>query len=121
MTLQRPNKVNSLLSALLEMRDVAHLHHLKSTSYAEHMALGDFYDSLLDLSDNLIESYQGVYGLQQISITNVKPTSPISDLESFYSLLEASKEGIKESWVVNEIDNICTLTAKTLYKLKFLK
>lgn len=122
MTIPRPNKKSSpsLFTTLLEMRDKAHLHHLKTTSYAKHMALGEFYESLLDLTDNLIEAYQGIYGIQNFSISNTEISDPISDLTDFYNILENSKSQFKETWIVNEIDNICTLTAKTLYKLKFL-
>lgn len=34
------------------VRTAAHLAHLQSRSYAEHVALGGFYDSLIDLVDS---------------------------------------------------------------------
>ena len=43
-------------------RDCIHLIHLNTISYAEHKALGKFYDSWIDLSDTFIETYQGKYG-----------------------------------------------------------
>lgn len=122
MTLQRPNKVscNTFLSKLFEVRDTTHKIHLKTTSYAKHVALGSFYDELLDLTDGLVESYQGIYGIQEIEITNNPEQDPIKYLTDLYTYLETNKNHFKETWVINEIDNISKLTAQTLYKLKYL-
>lgn len=122
MTIQRPKKEYPLFSCLLTMRDKAHLMHLKTQSYAQHVALGDFYESLLGLTDNVIESYQGIYGLQDIKIEPfTELQDPVSELQKFYTEVESLKGNYAESWIVNEIDNISALTAKTLYKLRFLK
>lgn len=50
------------LQKLFEARDVIHYAHLNTTSYAQHKALGKFYDGWLDLADTFIETYSGVYG-----------------------------------------------------------
>lgn len=47
---------------LFEVRVQAHhLHHI-TESYAEHKALGKFYEHWDDLLDTFIETYQGKYG-----------------------------------------------------------
>lgn len=122
MTLQRPNKVscNTFLSKLFEVRDTTHKIHLKTTSYAKHVALGSFYDELLDLTDGLVESYQGIYGIQDFEINNNSEQDSIKYLTDFYNYIETNKLQFKESWIINEIDNISKLTAQTLYKLKNL-
>lgn len=51
-----------ILQKLFEARDAIHFMHLNTTSYAKHKALGEFYDSWLDLVDSFIETYQGKYG-----------------------------------------------------------
>ena len=51
-----------VLQKLFEARDVIHILHLNTTSYSEHKALNEFYDSWLDLADSFIETYQGKYG-----------------------------------------------------------
>jgi hypothetical protein len=50
-----------VLNKMLEARDCLHLIHWNTTSYAEHKALGKFYDGWLDLVDSFIETYQGRY------------------------------------------------------------
>ena len=40
---------------------IHHLHHI-TNSYAEHKALGKFYENWDELADTFIETYQGKYG-----------------------------------------------------------
>ena len=42
-------------------RTVTHIQHLKTKSYAEHKALNEFYDEIIDLADGLAEATQGVW------------------------------------------------------------
>ena len=51
-----------VLNKMLEARDCMHLVHWNTTSYAEHKALGKFYDGWLDLVDSFVETYSGRYG-----------------------------------------------------------
>lgn len=54
-----PIQLKELLQETFEQ--IRHLHHT-TKSYAEHKALGKFYETLDGLSDSLIETYQGKYG-----------------------------------------------------------
>lgn len=49
----------SIVSNLFKVRDDAHKAHLSTTDYAEHIALNEFYDELLDLTDRYAEAVQG--------------------------------------------------------------
>jgi hypothetical protein len=51
-----------VVNKMLEARDCLHLVHWNTKSYAEHKALGKFYDSWLDLVDSFVETYSGRYG-----------------------------------------------------------
>ena len=42
---------------------VTHLQHLATKSYAQHKALGHYYEAIVDLVDAWAEAYQGRYGL----------------------------------------------------------
>ena len=108
-------------SKLFEMRDTSHLMHLATKSYAEHKALDDFYNGILDLTDSLIESYQGIYGLQEIVIPESKAQEPVSYLQSCYKWIDDNRSSFKESFYQNQIDTIQELIASTLYKLRFLE
>lgn len=110
---------------LFQIRNQIHLAHLKVTnegSYAKHIALGDFYSSLLDLTDSLIESYQGKYGIQHISIPESKYEDPTKVISELAKLTEGSAfNTFKESWIKNQLDEISTLCYQTLYKLNNLR
>lgn len=54
---------------LFEARDVIHILHLNTSSYAEHKALDMFYNEWLSLADTFIETYQGKYGRIKGTIT----------------------------------------------------
>ena len=57
----------SELAALLFMsRTFGHKAHLRTRSYAAHTALNSFYDGLTDLTDKLVEGYQGRNGIIEI-------------------------------------------------------
>ena len=46
----------------LAVRTASHLLHLSATSYAHHVALSEFYDTMLDLIDRYAEVYMGKEG-----------------------------------------------------------
>ena len=56
------SKAEEFVSLVLLDRDLAHLAHWKTKSYAEHKALNEFYDGVLELIDGFVEQYQGYYG-----------------------------------------------------------
>jgi hypothetical protein len=59
-----------LVMRCFHSRTAAHVLHLKSKSYSEHMALHDFYDEIVDLTDAFAEMYQGEY----MTLLNEHPT-----------------------------------------------
>lgn len=123
----KENPMNSplkFMNRLFEARNVAHTEHLKvkgSGAYAAHVALGSFYDSLLDFADGFVESYQGKYGIQDISMKSAMYDNVISYLEDFARYTESSRDIFKDEWLKNQVDEITSLTYTTLYKLKNLK
>ena len=66
--------IEQLIAKVFSTRNCTHLAHWRTKSYAEHVALGDFYDSVVDLIDNLVECYQGNFGI----ISDVKLKEPIA-------------------------------------------
>lgn len=114
--------MNEFIGCLFLARDLA---HLNSRSYAKHMALGDFYDGVVDLADSLAEAYQGRHGLiGPITRKSVKKASDITAfLESSLKELEDSRYTCiprTDTTLQNIVDEIISLYLSTLYKLKFL-
>jgi len=120
------NKAAEFFGKLFQIRDQIHINHLRITgigAYSGHIALHDFYDEILDLTDTLIESYQGKYGLVEITIPTSSKTEPITTLEDLAKLTDGGEAYsiFQDSWSRNQLDEISTLTYQTLYKLKNLK
>ena len=107
---------------MFEARQVAHNLHLKAKSYAEHKALNGFYDDLLGKIDDFVETYQGQYGIMKDCEFNVKAVDDgVEYLEDCAKLFAVGRDSLKDSHLKNVMDEVISLTYKTLYKLKFLK
>lgn len=120
----KENPMNSplrFIGRLFELRDAAHVEHLKTKSFAAHSALNTFYDELLDLADGFVESYQGKYGIVNIEIKSTKPDNFLSFLEEFAKYVESSREVFKDEFLKNQVDEIASLAYSTIYKLTYLK
>lgn len=120
----RENPMNSplkFIGRLFELRDAAHVEHLKTRSFAAHSALNGFYDELLDLADGFIESYQGKHGIIKIDIKPTQPDSFLPFLEEFAKYVESSREVFKDEFLKNQVDEIASLAYSTIYKLTYLK
>lgn len=119
------NKAAELIAALFMAREQAHRAHLATTSYAQHMALGDFYDAIVDKADTFAEVYQGIYGIIE-DIPYAKPTKGEVDdaLETHLETVEGLRGAftkLADKPLQNIIDDICAEFNRTLYKLRNLK
>jgi hypothetical protein len=111
---------------ILHSRNQAHVFHLQTKSYAEHIALNTYYDGVVDLFDGIVESYQGKYGIIKNFKTfkieqyrNGKKT--ISYFERLLDIIEENRDSVDDSYLQNQIDTVQELINSTIYKLRFLK
>jgi hypothetical protein len=98
--------------------------HRQTKSYAEHIALGEYYEAIIPLVDELTEAIQGLDGeIIDYPVDYYGPAA--SGLEELLSLKEYVSEERKElpdnSEIQNIIDEVAALIDSTLYKLRFLK
>lgn len=113
------------VGTLFLARDVAHSVHLNTRSFSKHMALNQFYDSIVDLADKFAEAYQGRHGLiGPITLMSAKKTGNIIEfLEDSLSEVESMRYKVVEKTdtaLQNIIDEIVGQYLSTLYKLRFL-
>jgi hypothetical protein len=111
---------------LLHARTNAHILHLGTRSYAQHVALAEFYERIVDLADQIAEAYQGEHGL--IDFTGKTRFAQMGDAVAMISEL---KEWVEQNryeaieaeatCLQNVVDEVVHLCATTLYKLKVLK
>lgn len=107
----------------MALRTAAHLTHLSTDSYAQHVALGDFYTALLPLVDQYAEVYMGTEGRIKTFPTPAGSTgSFIARLEAYLAKIDAEMaEDGKNQALANILAELQALTAQTLYKLRYLK
>ena len=121
--------VVDMIATLLQSRSQAHIFHWQTksqSSFAEHMALGTYYDEIVELIDGIVDSYQGKYeiitGYKTVEMVDYKSTEQlISYFRDLDNNIEKNRKGIKESYIQNQIDGVQELIFSTLYKLRFLK
>ncbi|HMT02176.1 MAG TPA: DUF5856 family protein [Burkholderiales bacterium] len=126
------------LSKLLHSEIQTHIFHLQIQDLAPHLALGDFYSSLAGLNDSLIEQCQGTHDMIYVNY-NLEPIINLSDnpkltsaniqtaivyLSDLMMFLKENKLNVfseEDTHLLNLLDEIISLIATTLYKLKYLK
>jgi hypothetical protein len=122
---------SKFVSKMFESREMAHIYHLQikgDGSYADHEALDEYYSSILDLIDELIETYQGQYDIiENYEQIDTNGTNTVDKIQYFIDLAEFIKSTRKvafleeDSHLQNVIDEMVGLIYRTLYKLKNLK
>jgi Family of unknown function (DUF5856) len=114
--------VAALIMQLFHARTNAHVLHLRTRSYAAHKALNEFYDEIVDLADDLAESYQGRYGIQDYPELPYKQEGDaIMALKSLRRYIDENRLVMcQHSEIQNIIDEIVSLLNSTLYKLENL-
>ena len=112
--------INELVSRAFTSRNATHLEHWKTKSYAQHMALGDFYDSIVDQVDGIVEAYQGNFGIVGIQLKNMAISKNIiNQLKGDVAWIASNRSQIanKVSAIENMLDSLCELYLTTIYKL----
>lgn len=123
--------VEKFFSKLFESKEMAHVYHLQvkgeQGSHAKHLALGEYYESITDMIDEVIEVYQGQYDLLEnyeiIDTSDTKNSEPINYFKTVATFIMENKKCIseKDTHIHSLIDNIVCLMYRTIYKLKYTK
>ena len=90
------------------------------------MALGGYYEGVIDLIDGLVESYQGKYDIiksyDSFELDSYKSGDQvITFLKALGKKVEDVQASTKDTYIQNQLDTITELTYSTIYKLRFLK
>lgn len=113
-----------LVMRCFHARTEAHVAHLQTSSYAEHKALNEFYDEIVDLADDFAEAAQGRHGILTYPVAPIKVGSrdkPASIPTALRTWIDEHRNDCgKERELQNIIDEILHLCDSTVYKLKFL-
>lgn len=118
--------MEELISKLLLARNVAHMWHWKVRSFSLHLALGELYDNILSLTDELMEMYMGAYGTDaHIDIDPVNTFSdqdPIEFIRELHMYLKLAKETIpQDGFLINKYEELQGVVSQTKYKMENLR
>ena len=112
-------------------RDQAHIFHWQTTgegSFAAHLALNAYYDAIPDLTDTLVESYQGKYGIitgytSADEFNEYDRTTAVKYFKGLAMFVERiyAKLPQEDTYILNQIDNVKELIYSTIYKLENLQ
>ena len=119
--------IEELLDRTFRARNFAHMRHLGATSYAQHMALGAFYDAIIPAVDAIAETWMGLGNpkIEDFAVGAMKPAK-MNDtaeyLQAEADWLEENREELSmgNSAIGNLIDNLTGLYLGCVYKLENL-
>lgn len=110
------------IAKLMECQQSLAVLHWKTTSFAEHKALGEAYESLADQIDGFVESFIGVKGREVLN--GITTLSIMNDVKSVLMAVEnvlrkdiPSVVGEKETSLLNLRDEMLDLVQHTRYLL----
>lgn len=133
MALKRPysdsdKMAAAIVSAFMQSSVDTHKYHLQITgsgSYAQHVTVGEYYDSIKGFADSFAEEYQGftmkLLKLESIPAQEIKTKEDIvNHLNNLYINIEKTQEVMPCSALVNTLDEVKSMISSTRYKLVFL-
>ena len=112
-----------LIALLLLSRDTAHRQHWATLSFSQHKTLNEFYDNILELTDSLMEKYQGRNGRVEVPTLEEKDTyskDPAVVLKKHLDWIEKTRYEVvpeTDTALQNIIDEIVGQYLETLYLL----
>jgi DNA-binding ferritin-like protein len=120
-----------LISTLMASRDQAHIFHWQTTgegSFAAHTALNAYYDAIPELTDTLVESYQGKHGIitgytSAEEFSEYEKTTAVKYFKGLAMFVERAYAKLpqEDTYILNQIDNVKELIYSTIYKLENLQ
>jgi hypothetical protein len=116
--------IKELVSRVFSTRNTLHLAHLKTNSFATHMALGELYDQVIEDTDEIVETFQGKFGVipDLQSAASTVPDDIASHVKQEADWVEKNRSKIAngDTAIENLVDTLLGHLHKTHYKLTSL-
>jgi hypothetical protein len=118
--------VRDTIMMLFHSATNAHIQHLQTKSFSAHMALGAYYPKIVDLTDSIVETMQGLnneiitgYPLENSGFSeSMTPLQYMTDVRNKFR--NGRQSFPKDSHIQNLLDTVSELLDSTIYKLQFL-
>lgn len=115
--------IEQLVGRVFAARNIAHIQHFTTKSYAAHQALGEFYEEVIEALDQLVECYQGQFDvIGDVDIAHPEVKDIVAHLREEADWIEANRDEIAgdSSSVGNLVDNLVSVYTRTVFKLSRL-
>lgn len=114
-----------LVGVLFLSRDLAHIEHLRTTSFSAHDALQKYYAGVVEIADTFAESWMGRFNkVISVPLLSNEFEGPIDDvLEQVLAWVEDNRYEAapkSETALQNIIDESCSLLQQTIFRLRRL-
>jgi Family of unknown function (DUF5856) len=108
-----------LVARCFAARTAAHYAHLKTKKYACHVALGEFYDGVIDAADAFIECYQGVFGVITSYPDVPLPAGELGPIKELREWLVENRAKVARGQreLENLVDEITAVCDRAIYKI----
>lgn len=115
--------IQELIARVFSARNSAHLEHWRTTSYAAHTALGEFYELIPDALDTLVEEYQGNWGIITGISLKERSGDTIALLVDDAAWMAKNSDTICQEIeaLENRLQEVISLYLRALYKLNRFK
>lgn len=120
-------KIDQFVDMMMFTADQIHLWHLQTKGYAQHLALGAYYDGIRDSVDSIAEKCMGYKGnrlsakggWKLVDFTgNSQITNHLVGVENYINdLYDEIAKDKKATHLLNEIDNVKALISQTKFML----
>lgn len=117
--------METILKVLLHSQVQSQVFHFQTDLYSQHVALEKYYTALIPLVDELVESWQGKYGIMEFdSIDHIiqyeNAETVLEYFENLKDILTDLRKNIAETYIQSRLDDIEELIYKTIYLLENL-
>ena len=113
--------INEFIAKIFTERNNSHARHWSTNSYAQHQALGEFYENIIETLDKYVEAYIGTFGKLEDIPDDVDNIGQVLR-DNLIWLNENRSELSKEVPALeNILDELAGLHMTTLFKLENLR
>jgi len=117
------------VSYIFACRNIVHMLHLNTNSFARHKALDEYYTEVIPIIDSIAEVMQGYQGsvlkgykdFPLAKYENYDPAVYLKEVRTYVQEYRYKAFPKDYSPIQNELDNLENLLNSTLYKLEQLK
>ena len=118
--------VAEFISVLRNSSPQVHIFHNQTQVYSEHVALGGYYDDVLDIIDRLTETYTALYGeivgYKAIAYKDyVSKDETLTYFKGLYQYVQTNRTVFTDSFLQNIVDELSELITQTIFRLNLNK